>query len=78
MAVKQAHIPYRNSKLTFLLQDYIREHAKVIMFVNISPVPEYAGESICSLNFASRCRSVTLGQSKLSIAFAQSERESRK
>ena len=29
---------------------------QVLMFVNINPVPDYASESACSLNFATRCR----------------------
>lgn len=34
------------------------------MFVNINPAPASAQESVCSLNFAARCRSVQLGQAK--------------
>lgn len=34
------------------------------MFVNISPAAYNLGETLCSLNFASRCRSVELGQAK--------------
>jgi hypothetical protein len=49
-------VPYRNSKLTFLLQDALRDNSKVLMFVNINPTPVYANESVCSLTFASRCR----------------------
>ena len=66
------HIPYRNSKLTFLLQDTLREHSKVLMFVNINPLPSYASESICSLNFAARCKSVVLGAAKATIQKQQS------
>ena len=55
------HIPYRNSKLTFLLQDSLSRHAKVLMFVNISPAESNASETICSLTFAARCRDVALG-----------------
>jgi hypothetical protein len=61
---KSKHVPYRNSKLTFLLQDSLRSSAKVLMFVNINPAPKSAGESICSLNFAARCRAVQLGKAK--------------
>ncbi|CAM9700612.1 unnamed protein product [Pylaiella littoralis] len=58
------HVPYRNSKLTFLLQDSLSSSAKVLMFVNINPAPQSQGESSCSLNFAKRCRSVQLGTSR--------------
>jgi len=69
LAAGQKHVPYRNSKLTFLLQDALKESSKVLMFVNINPTPGYAGESTCSLQFASRCRSVQLGQAKKSISY---------
>lgn len=55
------HVPYRNSKLTFLLQDSLSGSSKVLMFVNVSPVQWNAWETLCSLNFAARCRSVALG-----------------
>ena len=65
MASGQKHVPYRNSKLTFLLQDTLRENSKVVMFVNINPMPDYVGESECSLKFATRCREVKLGKAKV-------------
>uniref|UniRef100_A0A7S2PFW9 Kinesin-like protein n=1 Tax=Leptocylindrus danicus TaxID=163516 RepID=A0A7S2PFW9_9STRA len=62
------HVPYRNSKLTFLLQESLRTNAKVLMFVNINPSTDNAGESICSLNFAKRCRSVQLGKARKDVS----------
>lgn len=59
------HIPYRNSKLTFLLSESLSGNSKVLMFVHVSPVQWNAWETLCSLNFASRCRRVALGQAKL-------------
>ncbi|ETK92761.1 hypothetical protein L915_03942 [Phytophthora nicotianae] len=68
LGANSKHVPYRNSKLTFLLQDSLSGNSKVLMFVNVSPVQWNAWETLCSLNFASRCRSVALGQAKASTA----------
>ena len=57
----QCHVPYRNSKLTYLLQDSLSRAARVLMVVNISPLEADASETICSLAFAARCRDVELG-----------------
>jgi hypothetical protein len=35
-----------------------------MMFVNISPAIYNVNETLCSLNFASRCRNIELGQAK--------------
>uniref|UniRef100_A0A7S0N872 Kinesin-like protein n=1 Tax=Pyramimonas obovata TaxID=1411642 RepID=A0A7S0N872_9CHLO len=61
LSQKKGHVPFRNSKLTQVLQDSMEGTAKVAMFVNVSPTQESAGESVCSLNFASRVRGVELG-----------------
>jgi hypothetical protein len=66
---KEAHIPYRNSKLTHILQDSLGGSAKTMCFVNISPSgkPEDANETESSLRFASRVRKVELGQAKKQV-----------
>lgn len=50
-----SHIPYRNSKLTFLLQDALGGlGCKTFLFAQISPDPADAHESYSTLTFASR------------------------
>ncbi|XWS73402.1 hypothetical protein CRYUN_Cryun02cG0125100 [Craigia yunnanensis] len=58
---KKNHIPYRNSKLTQVLKDSLGEDSKTMMLVHVSPKEEDQCETICSLNFAARVKSVHLG-----------------
>ncbi|ELU16829.1 hypothetical protein CAPTEDRAFT_154418 [Capitella teleta] len=58
----QSHVPYRNSKLTYLLQDSLGGDSKTLMIVHVSPAQKNVGESIASLHFGQRVHSVQLGQ----------------
>ncbi|XP_054812226.1 kinesin-like protein KIN-14Q isoform X1 [Prosopis cineraria] len=64
LATKCSHVPFRNSKLTHLLQDSLGGDSKTLMFVQISPTENDLSETICSLNFASRVRGIELGPAK--------------
>lgn len=64
LAQKSQHIPYRNSKLTQVLQDSLGGHAKTLMFVHINPELNAFGETISTLKFAERVASIELGAAK--------------
>ncbi|KAL0665568.1 hypothetical protein Bca4012_028272 [Brassica carinata] len=65
LAHKNPHVPYRNSKLTQLLQDSLGGQAKTLMFVHISPEADAVGETISTLKFAERVATVELGAARV-------------
>ncbi|KAL1328614.1 hypothetical protein HN51_038435 [Arachis hypogaea] len=55
---KQRHIPYRDSKLTFLLQDSLGGNAKLTMVCAISPAQSCRNETFSTLRFAQRAKAI--------------------
>ncbi|KAL5227342.1 hypothetical protein ABZP36_015607 [Zizania latifolia] len=64
LAQKNAHVPYRNSKLTQVLQSSLGGQAKTLMFVQINPDVESYSETISTLKFAERVSGVELGAAR--------------
>ncbi|XP_010263116.1 PREDICTED: kinesin-like protein KIN-12E [Nelumbo nucifera] len=53
---KSLHVPYRDSKLTFLLQDSLGGNSKTIIIANISPSNCCSLETLSTLKFAQRAK----------------------
>ena len=49
---KNVHIPYRESKLTHILENYLGANCRALMFANISPTYKNQSENKSTLNFA--------------------------
>ncbi|CAL9055841.1 unnamed protein product [Musa banksii] len=64
LAQKNTHVPYRNSKLTQVLQSSLGGQAKTLMFVQINPDIESYSETISTLKFAERVSGVELGAAR--------------
>jgi hypothetical protein len=62
-------IPYRNNKLTQLMQDSLGGNAKTLMFVNFSPADYNADETVTSLAYATRVKKITNNASKVSTTY---------
>ncbi|CAL8468383.1 g7923 [Coccomyxa elongata] len=52
------HIPYRESRLTFLLQDSLGGNSKTLIIACVSPAEAAAAESASTLEFAARAKRI--------------------
>mgnify|MGYP000995771554 FL=1 len=55
---KGVHIPYRDSKLTRILQDSLGGNTKTIMIASISPAADNFDETLGTLRYASRAKNI--------------------
>ncbi|XP_013410211.1 kinesin-like protein KIN-14E [Lingula anatina] len=68
LRASQLHIPYRNSKLTHILQPALGGDAKACLFVAVSPDVRNITETISTLTFGSNARQIALGQAKANVS----------
>jgi hypothetical protein len=69
----QKHIPFRNSKLTYLIKDSLVGRSGVTFIATISPTSDTVDESINTLKFASKAREVTLNEKPMQISIADNK-----
>ncbi|XP_070459015.1 kinesin-like protein KIF25 isoform X9 [Equus przewalskii] len=64
LSERRGHVPYRNSKLTHLLQDVLGGDAKLLVILCVSPCRKHAAETLQSLGFGTRARQVQRGPAR--------------
>lgn len=64
LSEQRSHIPYRNTRLTHMLQDTIGGDAKLLVMLCVSPAQRFITETLQCLGFGSRARQVARGQTK--------------
>ncbi|XP_031549926.1 kinesin-like protein KIF25 isoform X2 [Actinia tenebrosa] len=64
LAEHRSHIPYRNTRLTHMLQDTIGGNAKLLVMLCVSPAQKYITETLQCIGFGSRARQVARGPTK--------------
>ncbi|CAB9521271.1 Kinesin-like protein [Seminavis robusta] len=55
---KKVHVPYRQSKLTRLLQDALGGNSQTLFLACVSPSNTNAGETVSTLHYANRARNI--------------------
>ena len=68
LSQKMPHVPYRNSKLTHILQDCLGGSGKAAMLVALSAEPSSASETLQSLRFAEKVKTTELGKAKKNVS----------
>lgn len=64
---KSSHIPYRDSKLTHLLQNSLGGNSRTMMVVTVCPHNNSYDETTFALKFATRVRRINLGSAQKNV-----------
>ncbi len=64
---KASHIPYRDSKLTYLLQNSLGGNSRTMMVVTVCPHNDSYDETTFALKFATRVRRINLGSAHKNV-----------
>jgi len=64
---KTSHVPYRDSKLTYLLQDSLGGNSRTMMVVTVCPTNITLDETQNALQFATRVRRIHIGTAKKNV-----------
>ncbi|CAE7774929.1 Kif17 [Symbiodinium sp. KB8] len=59
LAEGKKHVPYRDSKLTRLLQNSLGGNSRTVMIAAISPADDNYDETLTTLNYANRAKNIT-------------------
>jgi len=68
LAANDKHVPYRDSKLTHVLADSLGGNSKTLMLAAVRGEVDNAGETINSLTFATRAKTVKIGKAQARAA----------
>jgi len=66
-----AHVPYKNHKLTQVMSDALGGTSKTLMFVNCSPASSNYEETVMTLKFATRAKTITNDVKRKMVAKAK-------
>ncbi len=64
---KSSHVPYRDSKLTHLLQNALGGNSRTMMVVTVCPHNDAYDETTFALKFATRVRRINLGSAQKNV-----------
>lgn len=64
---KASHVPYRDSKLTYLLQNSLGGNSRTMMIVAVCPMDITCDESLHALQFATRVRRIQIGAAQRNV-----------